>query len=119
QRVGSVAARAAVTAAAASTASAVAIAPRASVVALLARRRVLRPLDQLLGLDERPVLVLGHELEADPAALLVDLLHDDVEHVAAGDHVLDVADPARADVRDVEQPVGALLELDEGAELRR
>ena len=38
--------------------------------------------------------MLRDELEPDPAALLVDLLHDHVEHVAARDHVLDVADPA-------------------------
>jgi len=43
--------------------------------------------------------VLGEELEADPAALLVDLLDDDVEHVATADHVLDVTDATRADGR--------------------
>src|SRR5439155_17973622 len=85
----------------------------------LPRRGVLRPLDQLLRLDERAVLVLCDQLEADPAPRLVDLLHEHVEHVAALDHVLDVADAARAHVRDVEQAVGALLQLDEGAELRR
>ena len=63
--------------------------------------------------------MLRDELEADPAALLVDLLDDHVEHVAAGDHVLDVGDATGADVRDVQQAVGALLQLDEGAELRR
>src|SRR5690242_16614730 len=83
------------------------------------RRGVLRPLDQLLGLDEAAVLVLRDELQADPAAGLVDLLHDDVDDVAAAHHVLDVGDTARADVRDVEQSVGALLQLDEGAELGR
>ena len=62
--------------------------------------------------------MLRDQLEADAAALLVDLLDDDVEHVAAVDHVLDVADAARADVRDVQQAVGALLQLDERAELR-
>ncbi|HXF98601.1 MAG TPA: hypothetical protein VNJ46_08325, partial [Gaiellaceae bacterium] len=61
--------------------------------------------------------MLRDELEADPAALLVDLLDDHVEHVAPRDHVLDVRDAARADVRDVQQPVGALLELDERAEV--
>src|SRR5262249_44386622 len=85
----------------------------------LARRRVLRALDQLFGLDERPVLVLGDQLQADASALLVDLLHLDVDDVAAGHDVLDVADAARADVGDVQQPVGALRQLDEGAELRR
>ena len=51
--------------------------------------------------------------------VLVDLLDDHVEHVAALDHVLDVADAARADVRDVQQAVGALLQLDERAEVGR
>ncbi len=63
--------------------------------------------------------MLLHELQPDPAACLVDLLHEHVEHVAALDHVLDVVDAAGADVRDVQQPVGALLELDEGAEVGR
>ena len=63
--------------------------------------------------------MLGDQLQSDAPALLVDLLHLDVEHVAARDHVLDVADAARADVRHVEQAVGALLQLDEGAELGR
>src|SRR5437899_400918 len=84
----------------------------------LARRRVLRPFDQLLRLDEVAVLVLGDQLEADPAAVLVDLLDEHVEHVAAPDHVLDVADSARADIGDVQQAVGSLLQLDEGTELR-
>ena len=42
-----------------------------------------------------------------------------VDDVAAVDDVLDLVDPARADVRDVEQAVGALLQLDERAELGR
>src|SRR5204863_2671585 len=95
-----VAARAAV-AAAATPASAVAAAP--TLLALLTRRRVLRPLDQLLGRHDAAVLVLRDQLEADPAALLVDLLHEHVEDVATVDHVLDVADAARADVGDVQQ----------------
>src|SRR5206468_11256561 len=85
----------------------------------LARRRILRALDQLLGRDDGPVLVLGEELQADPAALLVDLLDDNVEHVATTDHVLDVTDAPRAYVRHVQQPVGSLLQLDERTELRR
>ena len=109
----SLAARAAAAAAASTVAAARAILLRRP------RRGVLRPLDQLLRLDERPVLVLRDQLQADPPAGLVDLLDDHVEHVAALDHVLDVADPARADVRDVEQAVGALLQLDERAELGR
>src|SRR5207245_5755823 len=104
------ASRPAVTVAAAAAPPAVAAAAR-TLVAVLTRRRVLRSLDQLCGLDERPVLVLRNELQADPAALLVELLHDHVEHVAARDHVLDVADPAGAHVRDVEQAVRALAQL--------
>src|SRR5690242_20793831 len=110
-----VAARPAAAPAAATTA---AIAAR-PVLLRRTRRRVLRALDQLLGLDEASVLVLRDELEPDPAARLVDLLHDDVDDVAAAHHVLDVRDPARADVRDVQETVGALLQLDEGAELGR
>ena len=109
-------------------AAAAAVAPAApATIAVTARplllrwawRCVLGPLDQLFRLYERPVLVLGDELEPDPAALLVDLLHDHVEHVAAADHILDMTDPAGADVRDVQEAVGALLELDERAELGR
>src|SRR3954471_19144183 len=105
------------TRATASVASA-AVAPRRTLRALT-RRRVLRPFDQLVGLNEGAVLVLRDELEADATTVLVDLLNDDVEHVAAGDHVLDMADPPGADVRDVEEPVRALLELDERAEVGR
>src|SRR5207302_5090122 len=111
-----VAARAAPATAAAPAAATIAARP---LLLRRPRRRVLRPLDQLLRLDESAVLVLRDELEAYPAAGLVDLLHDDVDDVAAAHHVLDVRDPARADVRDVQQPVGALLQLDEGAELGR
>ena len=73
-----------------------AVAARTAILAGLARRGVLRPLDELLGADHRLALVLLDELEADAAARLVDLLHDHVEDVAAGDHVLDVVDAARA-----------------------
>src|SRR5438270_4200550 len=111
-----VAARATPAAAAAAAAAAVTAGP---LLLRRPRRRVLRPLDQLLRLDEAAVLVLRDELEADPAAGLVDLLHDDVDDVAAAHHVLDVRDAARADVRDVEETVRPLLQLDEGAELRR
>src|SRR5262245_31876361 len=95
-----------------------ALAPRGPLRAL-AWRGVLRPLDQLGGLDERPVLVLRDELEPDPPTLFVHLLDEDVERVAARDHVLDVPDPSRPDVRNVQQPVRALLQLDEGPEVRR
>src|SRR5437870_4846577 len=71
-----------------------------------ARRGALRPLDQLLGADRGAVLVLLDQLQADPPAGLVDLLHEHVQDVAAVDHVLDVGDPARADVGDVQQAVG-------------
>src|SRR5437764_2129367 len=111
-----IAARPAVTSAATTPAAAVATRP---LLLALAGRCVLGPLDQLLGADRRAVLVLLDQLEADPAARLVDLLDEHVEDVAALDHVLDVADAAGAHVRDVEQPVGPLLELDERAELRR
>src|SRR6185436_8953360 len=109
-------AAAATAAAATTTASAVA---RRAVLARLTRRSVLRTLDQLFGTDRVAVLVLLDQLEADPAASLVDLLHAHVEDVAAIDDVLDVTDTARPDVRDVEQAVRTLLELDERAELRR
>src|SRR4051812_38913826 len=108
-----------VAATAAAASAAVAVAAARPLLARLPRRGVLRPLDELLGRHDLAVLVLGDELEADPAARLVDLLHEHVEHVAAADHVLDVSDPARADVRDVEQAVGALLQLDERAEVGR
>src|SRR5436190_470132 len=111
-------ARAAATAAVAATSAAPVVAAR-PVLLRRTRRRVLRPLDQLLRLDEAAVLVLRDELEADAAARLVDLLHDHVDDVAPRHDVLDVADAAGTDVRDVEQAVGALLQLDEGAELRR
>src|SRR2546423_4132744 len=106
-----------------------AVAPAATAAAVTAaarpfllgrsRRRVLGPLDQLLRLNQRAVLVLRDQLEADPAAVLVDFLDDHVHDVAAGHHVLDVTDPAGADVGDMKQPVGALRQLDEGAELGR
>src|SRR5262245_61199704 len=103
---------------ASATASAAAVAT-GTILLRRTRRGVLRPLDELLGSDHRAVLVLRDELEADPATGLVDLLDDDIDDVAAAHHVFDMRDPARADVRDVEEAVGALLELDERAELRR
>src|SRR5262249_45153168 len=88
---------------------------------LLARSRwcVLRALDELLGAHGAAVLVLLQQLEPDPAPCLVDLLHDDVEDVTPLNHVLDVRDASWADVRDVEQPIRPLLQLDERTELRR
>src|SRR4029453_13859223 len=90
-----------------------------TLLALFARRSVLRPLDELLGHDEPAVLVLGDQLQPDTATILVDLLHEDVDHAPAAHHVLDVRDTTRPHVRDVEEPVRALLELDERAELGR
>src|SRR5204863_3104843 len=63
-------AAASASATAAPAASALAVAPRRALLAL-ARRRVLGPLDQLLRLNEVAVLVLGDQLQADPAALFV------------------------------------------------
>src|SRR5690348_18490613 len=103
QLVAVVAARA--TPAAATTATAIAARP---VLLRRPRRGILRPLDQLLRLDEIAVLVLRDEFEADPAASLVDLLDDDVDDVAAAHHVLDVGDTARTHVRDVEETVRPL-----------
>src|SRR5437868_13101624 len=86
----------------ASTAAAAIVAPRA-LLFRRPRRCVLRPLDQLLRLDEAAVLVLRDQLEADPAARLVHFLDDAVDDVAARHDVLDVSNPARADVRHVEE----------------
>src|SRR3981189_2404603 len=74
--------------------------PPAAIAALAARtllrrgtrRCILRPLDELLRLDEVAVLVLRDKLEADTAPRLVDFLHDHVDDVAAGHDVLDVGD---------------------------
>ena len=85
----------------------------------LARRSVLGPLYELLGRDERAILVLRDQLEADSSAVLVDLLDEHVDDVAAIHDVLDVSDPSRPHVRHVEKPVRALLQLDEGTELGR
>src|SRR5204863_245423 len=58
--------------------------------------------------------------QPDAAALAVDLDHADVELLAAVEHVLDGVDPlAGRHVRDVQQAVGALGELDERAERGR
>src|SRR4051812_7317498 len=63
--------------------------------------------------------VLG-EAQADAAALLVDLDDADGDRVALVEHLFDRADAVpRRDVGDVQQAVGALGELDEGAERGR
>ena len=60
------------------------------------------------------------EAQADAAALAVDLDHADVDLVALVEDVLDRVDAlAGRDVGDVQQAVGALGQLDEGAERRR
>src|SRR5437868_7428187 len=102
----------------AATAAAAIVAPWALLLRR-PRRCVLRPLDQLLRLDEAAVLVLRDQLEADPAARFVHFLDDHVDDVAARHDVLDVSDAARADVRHVQEPVGPLLQLHERAELGR
>src|SRR5271169_135702 len=74
---------------------------------------------QLLGGLAGDVGVLG-EAQPDAAALAVDLDDTHVDLIALVEHVLDALHAlTRGDVRDVQQPVGALGELDEGAEGRR
>ena len=63
--------------------------------------------------------MLRDELQPDPATILVDLLHEHIHDVAAVHDVLNVSDAARPDVRDVQQAVRALLQLDERAEVGR
>ncbi len=65
------------------TRAAATVTARAAILAGLARRGVLRPLDELLRRDHATVLVLLDELQADPAASLVHFLHEHVEDVAA------------------------------------
>src|SRR3954463_3028115 len=103
------AARAATGAAATSTAAVVAA---RAVLLRRPRRRILRPLDQLLRRDHPAVLVLVDQLETDADVSLVDVLDDDRDDIAAGNDDLDVLDAAQTDVRDVEQAVRALLQLD-------
>ena len=96
-------------------ATAVAAVAAAAAAAASSGRRCRRSL-QLLGRLARDRRVVG-EAQADPAALAVDLDHGDVDLVARREHVLDRVDPlAGLHVRDVQQAVGALDQLDEGAE---
>src|SRR5436190_869998 len=94
-------------------AAAAAVAPAPAAVAAAADRREL--LRRLAG----DVGVVG-QAQADAAALAVDLDHADLHLVAA---VEDLLDRGRAlagrDVGDVQQAVGALGQLDEGADRRR
>src|SRR5262249_47326703 len=111
-----VAARAA--AASAAAAAAVAVAAR-SLLARLPRRGALCPLARHPGRGELPAPVRSDALFAPPRARPVHRLDEDVEHVAALDHFVDVVDGARPDVRYVQQAVGALLQLDERGEVGR
>src|SRR4029079_4154932 len=101
---------------AATTVTAVAAAASAAATAATHRRVAGSELLQLLGalaLDRR----VSREAQADSAALLVDLGHGHVDLVARGEDVLHRADAlAGLDVRDVQQAVGALDQLDEGPE---
>src|SRR3954470_19745862 len=74
---------------------------------------------QLLDRLARDVGVLG-QAQADAPALAVDLDHAHGDLVALVEHVLDGVDPLTGrHVGDVQQAVGALGQLDEGAEGRR
>src|SRR5918997_4098856 len=107
--------------------AAAAVAPRAAVAvaaplapAAVAHRRVAGADGGELVLRLARDVRVGREAQADPAALLVDLDDADRDVVALVEHLLDRRDPlAGRDVRDVQQAVGALGELDEGAERRR
>src|SRR3954449_3742974 len=104
-----VAARAAVTVAAAVPARAAAVAAAATGA----------DGGQLLGGLAGDIGVLG-QAQADPAALAVDLDHADGDLVALVEDLLDGVDAlAGRDVGDVQQAVGALGQLDEGAERGR
>ena len=74
---------------------------------------------ELLGRLAGDLRVLG-EAQADAAALAIELDDLDLHLVAAVDYVLHRVDPLTGrDVGDVQQAVGALGQLDEGAEGRR
>src|SRR5581483_5115570 len=87
-------------------------APAAAAHGRIARAE-LAQLGGRLALDRRVV----RQPQADAPALRIHLDHGHLELVARLEHVLDRADPlAGLHVRDVEEPVGALGELDERAE---
>src|SRR3954470_5131487 len=106
---------------AAAAAGAVAVAGRALTAALAGVRELLLVADaDRLGRDLGAVLRLGDELETDAAALGVDLGHLDRDDVASGEHLVDGVDAhAGRDPRGVQEAVGALAELHEGAEIGR
>src|SRR5437764_6253448 len=108
------AAAVAVTVAAAAAAVAIALAARTAVASAAGADR-----GELLHGLPCDLRVLG-QAQADAAALAVDLDDPHGHLVAAVEDVLDGVHPlARGDVRDVQEAVGALRELDEGAERRR
>src|SRR4051812_12833187 len=117
--VATVASTAATTAAVAPAAStAIAITAAASPAAAAAATVTRADRRQLLGGLPGDLGVLG-EPQPDPAALAVDLDHAHVDLVAAVEHGLDrLSALTRLDVRDVQQAVGALRQLDERAERR-
>src|SRR3954451_24746218 len=107
-------------AAAAATTAAASVAPAAArTVSAVAALVAGADRSQLIGCLASDVGVV-RQAQADSAALLVDLDHAHVDLVAAVEHGLDRLGPlAGLDVRDVQQAVGALGELDERAERRR
>src|SRR4051812_27041959 len=110
-----VAVPAAAVAATAVTAAPSAAAPTAVAAAATAARAGIAGPDrsELLRRLAVDLRVVG-EAQADPAALAVDLDHAHVDLLAALEHVLDrVHALAGLHVRDVQQPVGALRQLDE------
>src|SRR5438094_854684 len=101
-------------AAPAAVASVPAVAARAAAVAAAGSDR-----RQLLGRLAGDLGVVG-QAQPDPPALAVDLDHPHADLVAPVEDLLDRRRPlAGGDVRDVQQPVGALDELDEGPERGR
>src|SRR5205085_1356648 len=75
--------------------------------------------DELVDRLAGDLWIVG-QAQADAPALAVDLDHADADLVAFAEHVLHAVDaPAGRDVGDVQQTVGALGELHEGAESGR
>src|SRR5450432_4946147 len=98
---------------------AAALRPLGAVAALAGVRELLAVAGRdHLGGDLDVALHLAEQLQRDTATLAVDLGDRDVHEVAAIEHLLDGVDAqARRNPRDVQQAVGALADLDEGAEV--